>query len=72
MCIYIKLMIAIGLGMTFAGLILMIKSREYRCKQQGKKEKAESTAVEYPTVYRISWFLTIVGYILQIVGVFLG
>jgi len=63
---YFKLMIAVGLGMTFGGLVLMIESKILRTR--GKV--FDSHTVIRPVLYKIAWDLTIMGYIFQIIGVF--
>ncbi len=63
-----KILVLLGLGMTFAGLILMIESKTIR--QNGKK--FDSHVPTKPILYRIAWMLTIVGYLLQIIGVILA
>ena len=63
---YFKLMIAVGLGMTLAGLVLMIESKILR---RGEK-KFDSHTVVRPVLYKVAWGLTIIGYIFQIIGVF--
>jgi uncharacterized membrane protein len=66
MCPWIwKSLIIIGLGMTFFGLILMIESKVWR--QNGKTY--ESTGIMHPSLYKMSWILTILGYLFQIIGV---
>jgi hypothetical protein len=63
---YFKLMIAVGLGMTFAGLVLMIESKILR---RGDKT-FDSHTIIWAILYKTAWGLTIVGYIFQIIGVF--
>lgn len=67
MCVfYFKLMIAVGLGMTFGGVVPMIESKLLR----REKQVFESHTVIRPVLYKIAWSMTIVGYIFQIIGVF--
>ena len=63
---YFKLMIAVGLGMTFAGLVLMIESKILR---RGDKTFDSHTVIR-PLLYKIAWGLSILGYLFQIIGVF--
>jgi hypothetical protein len=63
---YFKLMIAVGLGMTLAGLVLMIESKILR---RGEK-KFDSHTVIRPVLYKVAWGLTVTGYVFQIIGVF--
>jgi len=63
---YFKLMIAVGLAMTLGGLVLMIESKVLR---QGN-QVFDSHTVIHPKLYKMAWGLTIVGYVLQIIGVF--
>ncbi len=63
---FFKLMIAVGLAMTLAGLVLMIESKILR---RGDK-KFDSHTVIRPVLYKVAWGLTIIGYVFQIIGVF--
>ncbi len=66
-CIFLwKILVLVGLGMAFSGLVLMIESRIYRSKEMGT---LDSTNIIHPWYYRIGWVLTIVGFILQVFGV---
>jgi len=61
-----KFLIVVGLTITLAGLILMIDARTYRDKE-GKKW-GNTHAIISPNKNRYGWTLTIIGYLLQIIG----
>jgi hypothetical protein len=63
--VFWKILIMLGLGMTFGGLITMMEARMIK---MGDKTFTGHT-VQKPTLYKISWGLTILGYLLQIFGV---
>jgi len=67
-----KLLVIFGLGMTFAGLILMIEAYIYRTKTNGEKIVASSIGVVKRWMKILAWILTIAGYVLQIIGVILS
>jgi hypothetical protein len=66
MCVLVgKLLVLLGLGMTFTGLIAMIKSKKIVV---GNKSWGAHT-VTRPMLDKFAWGLTICGYLFQIVGV---
>lgn len=71
MCIFIsKAFVIVGLGMCFGGLILMIHAR--RQTTPNGTQFDNSHAVISQTKNRWGWFLTILGYLLQIMGVIIA
>jgi hypothetical protein len=64
-----KSSIIVGLGFTFFGLILMIESKVYR---KNGKVVGYSPGIEHPIFNTVAWIFTIVGYILQIIGVIIS
>lgn len=62
-----KLLIILGLGMTFSGLICMIESKKITVP--GGKEFVSSHTNKKPELDKIGWLLIISGYFYQIVGV---
>ena len=62
-----KLLIILGLGMTFSGLICMLESTKIT-GPSGKKFHSSHTYIK-PELNKIGWLLTISGYFYQIIGV---
>lgn len=65
--IYFKIAIAVGLAMTLTGLIMMIKAKQMKIDGQS------SDIIGGPTKEKLwisGWWFTIIGYVLQIIGVF--
>jgi hypothetical protein len=65
--IYFKIAVAVGLAMTLAGLIMMIKAKQM--KIDGKSAEIIGGPIDQK-LWIGGWFFTIIGYVLQIIGIF--
>ena len=69
-----KVLLLLGLGSAFAGLILMMEGYVYRYKDvNGKTQKTYSAGSPIRgTLYKWGWRITIIGFLLQIAGTMLA
>jgi len=63
-----KVLLLLGLGMSFGGLVCMIEARKYI---QGGKSHLMPT-IQSPVINKIGWSLTIGGFICQVIGVIIS